>query len=200
MEKRKTILRILYRLTILFLLPMVAGCDSASRELHEALNLAGDNRPELQKALDYFSDDPLKREACEFLIRNMPGHYSYGGEFLEDFRESITQPEARSPYFREMMASVLYQDKRAKEQWKIDAEGEIQISALKVKEGRQVLFEEEFESIKAQRADHYYVVDADGKFRKVRTVDYPEKFYSKDYLQNKNQNIWDGGEEAIASN
>lgn len=42
MEKRKTILRILYRLTILFLLPMVAGCDSASRELHEALNLAGD--------------------------------------------------------------------------------------------------------------------------------------------------------------
>lgn len=85
-------------------------------------------------------------------------------------------------------------------QWKIDAEGEIQISALKVKEGRQVLFEEEFESIKAQRADHYYVVDADGKFRKVRTVDYPEKFYSKDYLQNKNQNIWDGGEEAIASN
>lgn len=88
----------------------------------------------------------------------------------------------------------------AMKQWKIDAEGEIQISALKVKEGRQVLFEEEFESIKAQRADHYYVVDADGKFQKVRTVDYPEKFYSKDYLQNKNQNIWDGGEEAIASN
>lgn len=114
-ETSKAIFRTLCRLTVFFFLTWVAGCDSASRELHEALNLAGDNRPELQKALDYFSDDPLKREACEFLIRNMPGHYSYGGEFLEDFRESITQPEARSPYFREMMASVLYQDKRAKE-------------------------------------------------------------------------------------
>ena len=31
----------------------------------------------------------------------------------------------------------------AMKQWRIDAEGEIQISALKVKEGRQVLFEEE---------------------------------------------------------
>ena len=53
-ETSKAIFRTLCRLTVFFFLTWVAGCDSASRELHEALNLAGDNRPELPKALDYF--------------------------------------------------------------------------------------------------------------------------------------------------
>lgn len=45
--------------------------------LHEALVLAGDNKSELIKTLDHYENDSLKLKAAEFLIMNMPGHYSY---------------------------------------------------------------------------------------------------------------------------
>ncbi len=41
-----------------------------------ALGLAGDNRAELQRVLDHYSDDAGKLEAARFLISNMPGHCS----------------------------------------------------------------------------------------------------------------------------
>ena len=39
--------------------------------------LAGDNRAELERVLAHYEGDSLKLEAAKFLIRNMPGHYSY---------------------------------------------------------------------------------------------------------------------------
>ena len=69
------------RLTYLpvFIALLLASCHpfSRDRELEEALNLAGENRPELERVLEYYKDDSLKLEAARFLIRNMPGHYSY---------------------------------------------------------------------------------------------------------------------------
>ncbi len=46
-----------------------------SRE--EALMLAGKNRGELEAVLEYYREDSLKTKAAEFLIGNMPGHYSF---------------------------------------------------------------------------------------------------------------------------
>jgi len=43
----------------------------------EALALAKGNRPELERVLDYYSDDSLKLEAATFIVRNMSGHTSY---------------------------------------------------------------------------------------------------------------------------
>ena len=45
--------------------------------LEDALEQAGANRAELQKVLDHYAGDSLKLEAAKFLIRYMPGHYSY---------------------------------------------------------------------------------------------------------------------------
>lgn len=45
--------------------------------LEDALVMAGDNRGELEKVLEHYENDSLKLKAAEFLIRNMPGHYSY---------------------------------------------------------------------------------------------------------------------------
>ena len=45
--------------------------------LEQSLQLAGDNRCELEKVLSHYANDILKLEAAKFLIRNMPGHYSY---------------------------------------------------------------------------------------------------------------------------
>lgn len=41
--------------------------------------------PKLQVVLDKFQDDPLKHRAAVFLIENLPFHYSYEGEALNDY-------------------------------------------------------------------------------------------------------------------
>lgn len=60
---------------------MFAACTSCTSigtdsHLREALDMAGDNRSELEKVLEHYKGEPLKYEAAKFLISNMPGHYS----------------------------------------------------------------------------------------------------------------------------
>ena len=55
-----------------------ASCSQGYDEaLEEALELAGENRSELERVLVYYEGDGQKLEAAKFLIRNMPGHYSF---------------------------------------------------------------------------------------------------------------------------
>src|SRR5690606_33286248 len=46
--------------------------------VQQAIEQAGDNRPELEKAVAYFQaqDDSLKLQALYFLLENMENHYS----------------------------------------------------------------------------------------------------------------------------
>ena len=63
-----------------------AGCES---RLEAALELAGENRPELEAVLQHYSGDKadsLKYRAARFLIENLPLHYGYAGKGLEDFK------------------------------------------------------------------------------------------------------------------
>lgn len=69
-----------YKLGFIFL--MVLGTISCSRypkDVEIALRLAGNNRGELEKTLEYYSTypgDSLKLRAAQFLIANMPGLYT----------------------------------------------------------------------------------------------------------------------------
>lgn len=60
------------------------SCNRADSDIDSAvertLQLAGDNRTELQHVLDHYSDNPEKEAAAKFLIANMPGHYSYDND------------------------------------------------------------------------------------------------------------------------
>jgi hypothetical protein len=65
----------------IFVSVLFTSCISGgySPEVKKALKLAGDNRLELEKVLEHYSKSPadsLKLQAAEFLIGNMPGHYS----------------------------------------------------------------------------------------------------------------------------
>ena len=68
-----------------------------------ALESAGPNRNELEYVLDYYKDEPEKYKAALFLIENMPGHYSYLGDAIDDYytdaidimRSSLTPVEQR---------------------------------------------------------------------------------------------------------
>ena len=56
---------------------MCCACRYGDTVVEEALMLAGKNRGELEAVLEYYREDSLKTKAAEFLIGNMPGHYSF---------------------------------------------------------------------------------------------------------------------------
>lgn len=72
-----------FALTILLLSSVaMVSCD---RRLDEALEMAGDNREEMEKVLRHYEEegDTLKYNAAKFLIENMPYHYSYNGVCID---------------------------------------------------------------------------------------------------------------------
>lgn len=66
---------------------LLSSCHNKySPQLEQALNLAGDNRDELEKVLEYYSKDPgdsLKFKAACFLVENMP-YQSFVRTSIED--------------------------------------------------------------------------------------------------------------------
>ena len=69
-----------------FFLLFCSGCD---RGVRQALELAGDNRSELEKALEHYPKNSLKYKAARFLVENMPLHHYPAGQPVEDYRDSV---------------------------------------------------------------------------------------------------------------
>lgn len=55
---------------------------TTNNKLEKALQLAGNNRPELEKVLTYYRNDSLKLAAAHFLIENMRYHIASAGQFI----------------------------------------------------------------------------------------------------------------------
>lgn len=62
---------------IVTLLPVLFGACTQNDMLEQSLQSAGDNREELELVLKHYRNDAEKYAAAEFLIANMPAHYSY---------------------------------------------------------------------------------------------------------------------------
>ncbi|ASB47970.1 hypothetical protein [Alkalitalea saponilacus] len=74
----------------LFLLSL-AACSPWSSETNKALKMAGDNRAELEKVLNYYhkeNPNPQKLKAAEFLISNMVYKYSLFGPGVDSLNMS----------------------------------------------------------------------------------------------------------------
>jgi len=66
---------------------LIGGCADHSY-LNYALTSAGSNRPELEAVLNHYREtdpNPDKLRAAEFLIENMPAHYSYAGSGIYQY-------------------------------------------------------------------------------------------------------------------
>lgn len=98
---RSVILPILFSL-ILF------SCHQESSKLDMALQMAGDNRPELEKVISHYANNPQKREAAEWLIANMPGHAVMWSEGIQAFADSVM-----SSSLSQERANELYDSLRA---------------------------------------------------------------------------------------
>lgn len=64
---------------VLLFSAFMTACISDDCLLEQSMQLAGENRSELEKVLQYYKNDPEKLSASRFLIENMPAHYSYKG-------------------------------------------------------------------------------------------------------------------------
>lgn len=53
--------------------------------LSHALKYSGSNRHELECVIDYYKNDSLKLLAAKYLIVNMPGHYSYKSNGINEY-------------------------------------------------------------------------------------------------------------------
>lgn len=79
--------KLLCFLYILLLLQVSCSHSSDGGELEGALDMAGNNRTELEKVLSHYADDTLKYKAAVFLISNMPYHTFYEGEGISKIHE-----------------------------------------------------------------------------------------------------------------
>lgn len=96
---------------------MAVCLTACNPNLDSALEQAGENREELEKALEHFKDDPdtLKYSAAKFLIENMPYHYGYYGNGVKAFdsiySEMLSVPKsAREKYYNELAKTTSMQD------------------------------------------------------------------------------------------
>lgn len=68
---------------VIFLIWFVSSCVNENRSLEYALDLAGNNRKELEEVLEHYKDSGLKYNAACFLIENMPGAYSVDPQIID---------------------------------------------------------------------------------------------------------------------
>ena len=74
------------RISLLLATFLIACTSPDNRHLEQALQLAGDNRGELEKVLTYYADAPEKLAAARFLIMNMPGNTGVDSSCVENMR------------------------------------------------------------------------------------------------------------------
>lgn len=67
---------------------LLISCQNHN-DLEKALILAGENRSELERVLNHYKEDTLKYKAACFLIENMPGHYSYADDRINEYYSEI---------------------------------------------------------------------------------------------------------------
>lgn len=72
---------------LICLMVLFSACTSfTDKRLKYALDLAGENRQELEKVLEHYQNDPKRLMAARFLIENMPRWYGYEGRLLDSIR------------------------------------------------------------------------------------------------------------------
>lgn len=128
---QKRFIGLILAVILLILLPsLFLSCDN---RLEVALDMAKENRTEMEKVLEHFKHDPdrLKYRAAEFLIGNMPYHYSFIGRGMEEYdsiyaRMAIEPKQTRDSLFQELMKEIDFREKQP--QWDIEALDAVQLT------------------------------------------------------------------------
>lgn len=85
------------------------ACQNKDNDLEIALKLAGENRSELEFVLSHYTKNPadsLKLQAAEFLIKNMPGHYTLDSDLFNEVRQ-LTDKDTTISYFTKKALDIV---------------------------------------------------------------------------------------------
>ena len=89
--------------TICFCMTLIfAACSRYPADVEKALKLAGDNRAELEKVLEHYSqkpEDKMKLQSAYFLIGNMPYHFTVHDARMESFKSCLAENEPEEGMF-----------------------------------------------------------------------------------------------------
>lgn len=87
-----------------FLAELLFSCSNVMQErLDLALNLAENNKSELEKVLLYYKEQPSKLKAAQFLIANMPYHYAYVGWQIDSLKQLKKESIAKGKISEEVV-------------------------------------------------------------------------------------------------
>jgi len=75
-------------IVVMVLFPLLFSCNRKSNLEHN-LELAGKNRPELEKVLEHYKNDPLKLKAAKYLIENIDTYYSFTSPELDVYYHTL---------------------------------------------------------------------------------------------------------------
>lgn len=89
---------------------MMVSCTHEPDRLEMAMQLAGENRVQLQKVLDSYKHDSEKYKATCFLIENMPFYGSYEGKALEKYSKYFTEFSIQKRSAQEIVDSLKLAD------------------------------------------------------------------------------------------
>lgn len=87
---------------LLLVVLLLFSCENYEDKLENALEISGQNRPELEKVLTHYSQnesDSLKLRAAKFLIENMPGHYTSSGTYINEYIRQIDSLNPNLPFW-----------------------------------------------------------------------------------------------------
>lgn len=135
---------------ILFILLLTACQTEADKQLAYALQIAGNNRPELEKVIEHYKNDPLKLKATQFLISNMLAHRGVDSVAVTTFQSTYDKYQAISE----------------KHKWERSREWQKEINDLWKKEQNTLLHKstEEKPDVKQVKAD-WLINEIDRSFK-----------------------------------
>lgn len=105
-------------LSILLSIVLFSCGRHEDRQLDVALEMAGNNRSELERVISHYSDNPQKQEAAQWLIANMPGHSVMWSEGAQMFADSVMHRELsqqRADELWDSLRSVAGAERRLKD-------------------------------------------------------------------------------------
>ncbi|KAA2239363.1 discoidin domain-containing protein [Chitinophaga agrisoli] len=79
-----------YPIPLLLVACIFLSCHHLPSRVNAVLEMAGNNRAELEKVITHYRNEPEKLRAAYFLISNMPGHFTYEGDAVQHFSGIFT--------------------------------------------------------------------------------------------------------------
>lgn len=101
--------------SIMIICSSFLSVSCTDKALEDSLKLSGENRAELERVLLHYKDNPKKKKAAEFLIRNMKWCHAEDSPFMDIYYKQVDRLQANDSIYAEEM--IAFYDSIYKPEW-----------------------------------------------------------------------------------